>query len=157
VYILLKCLRVFFTFYMTVGLDMAYIQHKFWLILRNITINYSVSYHSVINLQVKVNVVDMNDNRPHFIFPNAKFNGKYFGAIPVDSQIGTIVLQVKVSLYSNSNKTVECFCLWTHIFLWLGYFFLHVPHWWWKMCIGHKNWRNEGLSYRKNIYNISSS
>jgi hypothetical protein len=38
----------------------------------------------------------MNDNRPHFIFPNAKFNGKYFGAIPVDSQIGTIVLQVKV-------------------------------------------------------------
>jgi hypothetical protein len=53
----------------------------------------------------------MNDNRPHFIFPNAKFNGKYFGAIPVDSQIGTIVLQVKVSLYSNSNKTVECFCL----------------------------------------------
>ncbi|KDR15408.1 Protocadherin-15, partial [Zootermopsis nevadensis] len=44
---------------------------------------------------VKVNVVDVNDNRPHFIFPNAKFNGKYFGAISVDSQIGTIVLQVK--------------------------------------------------------------
>ncbi|PNF18966.1 hypothetical protein B7P43_G12884 [Cryptotermes secundus] len=44
---------------------------------------------------VKVNVVDVNDNRPHFIFPNAKFNGKYFGALPVDSQIGTIVLQVK--------------------------------------------------------------
>jgi hypothetical protein len=41
--------------------------------------------------------VDVNDNRPHFIFPNAKFNGKYFGAIPVDAQIGTIVLQVKVS------------------------------------------------------------
>lgn len=44
---------------------------------------------------VKVNVVDVNDNKPHFIFPNAKFNGKYFGAIPVDSQIGTVVLQVK--------------------------------------------------------------
>ncbi|XP_069688978.1 cadherin-99C isoform X2 [Periplaneta americana] len=44
---------------------------------------------------VKINVVDLNDNRPHFIFPNDKFNGKYFGAIPMDSQIGTIALHVK--------------------------------------------------------------
>lgn len=68
------------------------------LIMTNIIINYNVCNESIINLQVKVNVVDVNDNRPHFIFPNAKFNGKYFGAISVDSQIGTIVLQVKVSL-----------------------------------------------------------
>ncbi|KAJ4436897.1 hypothetical protein ANN_17029 [Periplaneta americana] len=45
--------------------------------------------------EVKINVVDLNDNRPHFIFPNDKFNGKYFGAIPMDSQIGTIALHVK--------------------------------------------------------------
>jgi hypothetical protein len=66
---------------------------------------YSVSNQSMLHLQVKVNVVDINDNRPHFVFPNAKFNGKYFGAIPVDSQIGTIVLQVKVSY----SITVCCY------------------------------------------------
>ncbi|PSN56931.1 Cadherin-99C [Blattella germanica] len=44
---------------------------------------------------VKVNVVDVNDNKPHFVFPDAKFDGTYFGAIPFDSQIGTNVLQVK--------------------------------------------------------------
>jgi hypothetical protein len=65
--------------------------------VRNI-IKYNVFNEIITNLQVKVNVVDVNDNRPHFIFPNKKFNGKYFGAIPVDSQIGTTVLQVKVSL-----------------------------------------------------------
>jgi hypothetical protein len=66
--------------------------------------NCNISNQCIILLQVKVNVVDINDNKPHFIFPNAKFNGKYFGAIPVDSQIGTVVLQVKVSLFINNIK-----------------------------------------------------
>jgi hypothetical protein len=84
------------------------------LIVKNINIVYSVYNQSMLHLQVKVNVVDVNDNRPHFIFPNAKFNGKYFGAIPVDSQIGTNVLQVKVSYsitvccYNDSYICGEC-------------------------------------------------
>lgn len=84
------------------------------LIVKNIAIICNISNQSNLHLQVKVNVVDVNDNRPHFIFPNAKFNGKYFGALPVDSQIGTIVLQVKVSglitvcCYNDSYICGEC-------------------------------------------------
>ncbi|XP_047001442.1 cadherin-99C [Schistocerca americana] len=47
---------------------------------------------------VKIQVVDVNDNKPEFIFPepDQKFSkGKYFGAIAADSPIGTSVLQVK--------------------------------------------------------------
>ena len=43
-----------------------------------------------------MNVVDINDNSPYFIFPDSKFNGTFWGAIPYESQIGTRVLQVKV-------------------------------------------------------------
>lgn len=47
---------------------------------------------------VKIQVVDVNDNNPEFIFPvpnNQLTHGKYFGAISKDSKIGTSVLQVK--------------------------------------------------------------
>nr|CAD7198411.1 unnamed protein product [Timema douglasi] len=47
---------------------------------------------------VKIHILDVNDNEPHFIFPessNQVAKGKYFGAIPQDSVIGTSVLQVK--------------------------------------------------------------
>nr|CAD7426011.1 unnamed protein product [Timema monikensis] len=47
---------------------------------------------------VKIHILDINDNEPHFIFPessNQVAKGKYFGAIPQDSVIGTSVLQVK--------------------------------------------------------------
>jgi hypothetical protein len=97
----------------------GYQHQKFYFIVllltvNNITIICNSYNQSILHLQVKVNVVDVNDNRPHFIFPNAKFNGKYFGAIPVDSQIGTIVLQVKLSCliticcYNDSYICGEC-------------------------------------------------
>ncbi|XP_068081396.1 cadherin-99C isoform X2 [Anabrus simplex] len=47
---------------------------------------------------VKIQIVDVNDNEPEFIFPvpdNQLTHGKYFGAISKDSKIGTSVLQVK--------------------------------------------------------------
>ncbi|CAG2061851.1 unnamed protein product, partial [Timema podura] len=47
---------------------------------------------------VKIHILDVNDNEPQFIFPessNQVAKGKYFGAIPQDSVIGTSVLQVK--------------------------------------------------------------
>lgn len=73
-----------------------------------------------------MNVVDVNDNKPHFISPNAKFNGKYFGAIPVDSQIGTVVLQVKVSHFIKTYKfffSKNCHKI-LNVFSFLIYFFL---------------------------------
>lgn len=48
--------------------------------------------------RVKVQVEDLNDNVPTFVFPVSGLEaatGRYFGAVPQDAQIGTSVLQVK--------------------------------------------------------------
>ena len=51
-------------------------------------------------LQVKIQVKDMNDNIPKFIYPDSSKRykkEKYFGAISADrKEIGTPVLQVRV-------------------------------------------------------------
>lgn len=39
---------------------------------------------------------DVNDNVPQFVFTERLVKDKYFGAIPLTSQIGSSVLQVKV-------------------------------------------------------------
>ncbi|XP_043486024.1 cadherin-99C isoform X1 [Polistes fuscatus] len=47
---------------------------------------------------VKIQVIDVNDNKPEFIFPeddNKLRNGRYFAAIPRNVQFGSGVLQVK--------------------------------------------------------------
>ncbi|XP_015184942.1 PREDICTED: protocadherin-15 [Polistes dominula] len=47
---------------------------------------------------VKIQVIDVNDNKPEFIFPeddNKLRNGRYFAAIPKNAQFGSSVLQVK--------------------------------------------------------------
>lgn len=49
---------------------------------------------------VKIHIIDVNDNSPEFIFPEARYNTAklvYHGAIAKDSQFGTNVLTVKVS------------------------------------------------------------
>lgn len=49
-------------------------------------------------IQVDIIILDVNDNSPKFLFkyPESRFsNGKYFGALAVDSAISTSILQVK--------------------------------------------------------------
>ncbi|GLH14859.1 Cadherin-89D [Gryllus bimaculatus] len=48
--------------------------------------------------QLKVQVLDINDNTPRFIFPEDSAvlsHGKYYGAVAADAPIGTSVIQVK--------------------------------------------------------------
>lgn len=50
--------------------------------------------------RVKVQLEDLNDNVPRFVFPSGGLGarpegGRYFGAVPQDAPIGTSVLQVK--------------------------------------------------------------
>jgi len=47
---------------------------------------------------VKIQVLDVNDNKPEFIFPEANQNltrGRYFAAIPRTAQFSSTVIQVK--------------------------------------------------------------
>lgn len=49
-------------------------------------------------LQVKIQVLDVNDNKPNFVFPEAGrklTKGRYFAAIPRSAQFSSTVLQVK--------------------------------------------------------------
>ncbi|XP_034178861.2 cadherin 99C isoform X3 [Osmia lignaria lignaria] len=52
----------------------------------------------VVNVQVKIQVLDVNDNKPEFIFPesNQKLSrGRYFAAIPRAAQFTSTVIQIK--------------------------------------------------------------
>nr|XP_050860466.1 cadherin-99C isoform X4 [Vespula vulgaris] len=47
---------------------------------------------------VKIQVIDVNDNKPEFIFPEDDYKlrrGRYFAAIPRNAQFGSSVIQVK--------------------------------------------------------------
>lgn len=49
--------------------------------------------------QVTVNVVDINDNTPFFIYPTSTKPGKYYAAIPNNAPLATTVIQVKVKTH----------------------------------------------------------
>lgn len=52
-------------------------------------------------LQVNVQVIDVNDNEPRFIFPKTidRFGKRaYFGAIARDKEVSSPVLQIKVTI-----------------------------------------------------------
>lgn len=53
---------------------------------------------SFFKLQVKIQVLDINDNKPEFIFPDSSpklSRGRYFAAIPRSAQFASTVIQVK--------------------------------------------------------------
>jgi hypothetical protein len=52
----------------------------------------------IVMLQVKINVVDVNDNKPVFIFPDSSIRkDKYIGAISREAEVFTSIFQVMVS------------------------------------------------------------
>lgn len=64
-------------------------------------------------MQVNVQVVDMNDNEPRFIYPKTieRFAKQaYFGAVARDKDVSSPVLQVKVSIWE-LNLEVHIFVI----------------------------------------------
>lgn len=46
--------------------------------------------------QVTINVADVNDNKPHFVYPDNARTEKFYAAVSDFSPIATTVLQLKV-------------------------------------------------------------
>lgn len=60
---------------------------------------------------VKLQVVDVNDNLPQFVFPRQKRSigtGTYYGALPRDAGLNIVVLQVKVSNSFHKGDNLVC-------------------------------------------------
>lgn len=54
--------------------------------------------------QVAINVIDVNDNTPTFIYPKNTISGKYYAAVPYNTPLSTTVIQIKVSLKNKHNQ-----------------------------------------------------
>lgn len=57
--------------------------------------------------QITINVADVNDNKPYFIFPTVGNSEKYYAAISDNAPIASTVLQVKVMLSIVKTKVMH--------------------------------------------------
>lgn len=58
--------------------------------------------------QVTINVADVNDNKPYFIYPDNASTGKFYAAVSDSSPIAATVLQLKVQfLYDNLDVWIR--------------------------------------------------